>query len=169
MRRYWAAIQTYSSSSGEAVRALSGAGIPHYHPKYRETRFAGVRRVRSLFEGYAFVRVNKRNWRNVVRLDDVKRIFVSGDFVSVIDDEFIGALRNLEDRLGYVDVDRLVHDHPVVIFLPGDMVTGLYGLLKNVRGKFLEYDEDGYARVLLSILGGREWEAHVDAHELIAA
>lgn len=168
MRRYWTAVETFSASSGDAVRALRDAGFPLYHPKYREPRFNGVRRVLPLFAGYVFVQVTKSNWCNL-RVDDVKKTFRCGDFVYRVEKRFIDVLQNFEDRLGYVDVDRLIYNHHIVEFLPGEMVRGLYGLLKGTRGEFLGYEGDGYARVLVRILGGREWEAHVDAHELIAA
>lgn len=157
----WTIVETRSASSGDFIRSASGL-FETYHPKYRAPRVNGIRRVLSLFPCYVFVRTKLAKFEQLYRLDDVKQVFRLG----CVEVSFIDHLRSMEDHLGYVDEQKLINWRESPNLVPGEMVQGLYGMFGGQVGKFVDYDEDGYARVKFKILGGRELEAHVDAHEL---
>jgi transcription antitermination factor NusG len=167
MRRHWTIIETHSATSRKTVGTLVGTGVDHYHPEYRAPLFNGGRLTCSLFPCYVFVRCTSDEHAGLFKAKGVKRVFPLSKHLHRELRSLVARLRAMEDRRGYVDVDRMFINREHERFEPGQDVRGLHGMLQGITAKFVEYVEDGYARVSTSILGGRELVATVDAHELI--
>lgn len=170
LKHFWTVVETSQVSSRDAVKSLKDH-YRTYSPLYRDIRRDGVRRVRVLFPNYLFVRVSRESWRALKSYRGVVRTFDgrARQGVTEVPKVFIETLQNCEDELGYVVEKKLANYREMLErLIEGSRVRGLYGLLEGIRGTFVGYDDDGFAKVSLGILGGQELVVPVDAHELIA-
>ena len=146
----WYAVQTQPNRENLALAHLERQGfdvwLPHIERIIRHAR--KVKSVRRpLFPGYLFINLDleKARWRALMaRL--LKSIVSCGPKPSVVDSEFIIALKASESLDGFVDAS---HDN----LKPGQEVEILSGPLAGQIGKLLSLDAGNRVTVLLQMLG----------------
>lgn len=147
----WYVVQTQPNRENLALAHLVRQGFDVWLPHIeRITRHA--RRVKSirrpLFPGYLFINLDleKARWRAINGTVGVKKIVSCGCKPSVVDSEFITALKASESLNGFVDTG---HDY----LKPGQEVEILSGPMAGQVGKLLSLDAGDRVTVLLQMLG----------------
>ena len=147
----WYAVQTQPNRENLALAHLERQGfdvwLPHIKRIIRHARREKSVR-RPLFPGYLFINLDleKVRWRAINGTVGVKNIVSCGRKPSVVDSEFIIALKASESLDGFVDAG---HDH----LKPGQEVEILSGPMAGQIGKLLSLDAGNRVTVLLQMLG----------------
>jgi len=167
---YWTVLETKSASSAEAIRHVSQQNFSYYHPKFREPARRkdglGVRRIRSLFPNYLFVKVDPLGgWRRLCSTRGVARVFLNGDLPASVSSVYIDYLQDREDDLGYVVPDHVVDHAATPVFSVGDSVvarsTSTVAIFKGLGSRT-------NTRRIVYALFGRELELDVSVYDLAA-
>ncbi len=147
----WYAVQTQHNRENLAVTHLQRQGFDVWLPCCeRIVRHARqVKRVRRpLFPGYLFINfdLEAARWRAVNGTIGVKNIVTFGCSPSVVDNEFIIALKASESSDGFIDTasDNLKLGKDVEI---------LSGPMAGQIGKLLSLDANNRVTVLIQMLG----------------
>jgi len=147
----WYAVQTQPNRENLAVAHLERQGFDVWLPCCeRIVKHARqIKRVRRpLFPGYLFINfdLEAARWRTINGTIGVKNIVSFGRTPSVVDSEFITALKASESLDGFVDTgnDNLKPDQDVEI---------LSGPMAGQIGKLLSLDAGNRVTVLLQMLG----------------
>ena len=147
----WYAVQTQPNRENLAVANLERQGFAVWLPCCeRIVRHARqIKRARRpLFPGYLFISfdLETARWRAINGTIGVKNIVSFGCAPSVVDDEFITALKASESSDGFMDtgIDNLK---------PGQDVEILSGPMVGQIGKLLSLDAGNRVTVLLKMLG----------------
>ena len=147
----WYAVQTLPNRENLAVSHLERQGFDVWLPRIeRIIRHARqTKRVwRPLFPGYLFINLDleKVRWYTINGTVGVKNIVSCGRKPSVVDSEFMIALKASESLDGFVDAS---FDH----LKPGQEVEILSGPMAGQIGKLLSLDPGNRVTVLLQMLG----------------
>ena len=147
----WYAVQTQPNRENLAVLHLERQGFDVWLPCCeRIVRHARqIKRVRRpLFPGYLFINfdLETARWCSINGTIGVKSIVSFGRTPSVVDNEFITALKASESSDGFIDTgtDNL---------RPGQGVEILSGPMAGQIGKLLSLDAGNRVTVLLQMLG----------------
>ena len=147
----WYAVQTQTNRENLAVAHLERQGFHVWLPCYgriiKHARLAkNVRR--PLFPGYLFINLDLETtrWRTINGTVGVKNIVSCGHAPSVVESEFITALKARENLDGFVDTGY--HN-----MKPGQEVEILSGPMAGQIGKLLSLDAGNRVTVLLQMLG----------------
>ena len=147
----WYAVQTQPNRENLAVAHLERQGFDVWLPRIeriiRHARQAKSVR-RPLFPGYLFINLDLETarWRSINGTIGVKNIVSFGRAPSVVDNEFITALKASETMDGFINTgnDNLK---------PGQDVEMLSGPMAGQIGKLLSLDAGNRVTVLLQMLG----------------
>ena len=147
----WYVVQTQPNRENSAVANLERQGFDVWLPCYeRIVRHARVtKRVRRpLFPGYLFINLDLETarWRSINGTFGVKNIIGHGPTPSIVNKEFIIALKASESLDGFVDIDN---DNLKL----GQEVEILCGPMAGKIGKLLSLDAGNRVTVLLQMLG----------------
>ena len=147
----WYAVQTQPNRENLAVAHLERQGFHVWLPCCgRIVKHARLSKSvrRPLFPGYLFINLDLETarWRTINGTIGVKNIVSCGHTPSVVESEFITALKASESLDGFVDtVDNNLK--------PGQEVEILSGPMAGQIGKLLSLDAGNRVTVLLQMLG----------------
>ena len=147
----WYAVQTQPNRENLAVFHLERQGFDVWLPCYeRMIRHARLlkRTRRPLFPGYLFINLDLETarWRSINGTIGVKNIVSCGRTPSVVDSEFIKALKASESLDGFVDTSN--DDLKL-----GQEVEILSGPMAGQIGRLLSLDAGNRVTVLFQMLG----------------
>ena len=147
----WYTVQTQPNRENLAVLHLERQGFDVWLPCCeRIVRHARqIKRVRRpLFPGYLFINfdLETARWRTINGTIGVKNIVSFGRAPSVVDNEFITALKASESLDGFIDTGNYN-------LKPGQDVEILSGPMVGQIGKLLSLDAGNRVTVLLQMLG----------------
>ena len=147
----WYAVQTQPNRENLAVAQLERQGFVVWLPRVKQI-IRHARQVKSvwrpLFPGYLFINLDLETarWRAINGTVGVKNIVSCGRTPSVVDSEFITALKASESFDGFVDASN-------DSLKPGQKVEILSGPMAGHIGKLLSLDAGNRVTVLLQMLG----------------
>ncbi len=147
----WYAVHTQPNREHLAVFHLERQGfdvwLPCYERMIRHARLAKSVR-RPLFPGYLFINLDLETarWRSINGSIGVKNIVSFGRTPSVVDSEFITALKASESLDGFVDVSN-------VDLKLGQEIEILSGPMAGQIGRLLSLDAGNRVTVLFQMLG----------------
>ncbi len=146
----WYLLSSKPHKDELAELQLANQGYEVYRPlaqRLRKRRGKMVKTIESLFPRYMFICLDRLtdNWAPIRSTIGVSKIVVFGNNPAVVADELIVALRAEESALGSkaIDLDRFKRDDAVLI---------TEGPFKGISGRFLSYDGEERAMVLLEIM-----------------
>jgi transcriptional antiterminator RfaH len=147
----WYAVQTQPNRENLALANLERQGFDVWLP-YIERIIRHARQAKSvrrpLFPGYLFINLDLETarWRTINGTVGVKNIVSCGHMPSVVDSNFITALKASESLDGFVDAGN-------VNLKLGQEVEIISGPMAGQIGKLLSLDAGNRVTVLLQMLG----------------
>ena len=149
-QKNWYLLSCKPHKDEVAEQQLINQDYEIYRPlaqRLRKRRGKMVKVVESLFPRYMFICLDRLadNWAPIRSTIGVNKIIAFGDEPAVVDHNLIAALRAEESVLGEkaIDLDRFHRDDNVII---------TDGPFKGLNGRFLSYDGEERAMVLLEIM-----------------
>jgi transcriptional antiterminator RfaH len=148
--RAWVAVNTHPHRELLAIQNLRRQDFRTYCPMMTK-RIRVTRRerevMRPMFPGYVFVAVSRAldQWRPLLSTYGVRRVLRCGNELSLLDDEFIQALRARE--IGGAIV------RPASPYEVGQQIRVKRGPFDGVVANIIELDERDRVIVLLDLLG----------------
>lgn len=147
----WIVVNTHAHKEELALDNLRRQGFVTYCPRIARRqlrRGRGVDVARPMFPGYVFVRVSRshQHWRPILSTYGVRRLMRCGNSLSVLDDEFVQALRSRE--VGGV-IARPAHPLEV-----GQQIQLVAGPFDGLIATILSVDDKDRLTLLLDMLGG---------------
>jgi len=144
---YWVVIRTKNGQERSTAANVENHGhVESYSPRFRE-----YGRVKALFPGYAFAKVNQGNWSFLLRIKGVRGILMAGERPSVVKDEVIDGIRAGEVEPDIIDLKKSFTPRQKLGIVGGPFTRGLYlGMSSRNR-----------VRVLFELLG-KETEKDID-------
>ena len=149
-QKNWYLLSSKPHKDEVAEHQLINQNYEVYRPlaqRLRKRRGKMVKVIESLFPRYMFIRLDTLadNWAPIRSTIGVSKIISFGNEPAVVHDDLINGLRAEENTLGEkaIDLDRFHKD---------DVVLITDGPFKGMNGRFLSYDGEERAMVLLEIM-----------------
>lgn len=149
-QRQWYLLSSKPHKDQFAQQQLVNQGYEVYRPlaqRLRKRRGKMIKVTESLFPRYMFIRLDTLadNWAPIRSTFGVNKIIRFGAEPAIVPDELVRSLRTQEAQLGEkaIDLDRFHCDDNVVI---------TDGAFKGINARFLSYDGEERAMVLLEIM-----------------
>jgi transcriptional antiterminator RfaH len=130
--KHWYAVYTKSRAEKKVAQMLERNGVEFYLPLYKTLRQWSDRKkmiYEPLFRSYVFVKVNYKDFLNVINVPGAVRFVTIGHEKIAIPDCQIDAIRTY--------LGELIIDQPLSYFEKGTEVEVLYGPLKGLRGTLI--------------------------------
>ena len=138
----WYVVRTNQHGDDACHSALSGAGFMVYSARYHDKRKA----LRLLFPHYLFVKA-VHNWRQIYRVEGVKRLLMSGAEPGRINDDIIDYFRSQQVD-GVIQLPRRQQR-----FKPGQRLMAMTGPFQNQIGLYQGMSPRDREIVLFSLFG----------------
>lgn len=162
--QYWGAVQTKASRETLAESQLSRQGFECWCPRIPKTVRTGrnsTLKLKPLFPGYVFVKVNlDGRWSAIESTIGVLRLIKSGSSPSALPHGFVEELRKRTDKNGSVCFDEAL--------CKGDTVRLVSGAFDNWFGEVLRLPDNDRVTLLLQMVG-RDVQVTVSRGHLVKA
>ena len=163
----WHVAQTHVDGEAKAAFHLRRQGYSVYLPRYLKRR-RHARRIETvaapLFPRYLFIAIDRyvQGWRSIQSTVGVSHLVCNGEDPATVPDAIIDDLRNREDELGLIGLERGPR------FCRGDKVQVIGGAFDSCLGLFEGMADRERVAILLDLLG-RKVRVMLDGESIAAA
>lgn len=157
----WYIVQTKPWEEEKALFFLNQKGIYTYRPRMEAYFYRGmkvIKREKSLFPNYVFVRCNENELSTACWTWGVKKVLWRNDLPVSVSDELVESIRLLEDK------DGVIKKRKVQELKRNDIVKIKSGPFRDLLAIFDHWDSDMERVCLLIDLVNTVARIHVPAH-----